>query len=144
MIVLLLVGCGAPTSTSTPIPPTATAIPPTATPTVRLATSVGEIAGTWQKTTGAGYIRFNENGTFDQARGFDDLDSTPFAICEFWFEGTQMFIGECDVSGVPPCSNPVAIYEIWVLEGDRIQIAAVDDSCTPRVNDTVREYQAVR
>ena len=143
LVTLLLSGCAAPTPTPTPIPPTVTAIPPTATPTIRLATSVEEIAGIWQKTTGVGYIRFNEDSTFNQSRGFDSLDSHPFATCEIWFEGTQMFIGECNVSGVPPCRNPVAIYEVWVLEGNRIQITAVDDSCAPRRNDTVRVYQAV-
>lgn len=147
LITLLLVGCGAPAA-PTPMPPTATptVAPPTATPTpaVRLATSVEEIAGTWQKTTGAGYIRFNEDGTFDQARAFDDLDSHPFAICEFWFEGTQMFIGECTVSGVPPCTNPVAIYEVWLLEGDRIEIVAIEDKCSARRRDTATVYDPVR
>lgn len=136
-----------PTATPTPIPPTATptAEPPTATPTqaITLATSADEIAGTWQKTRGTGYIRFYEEGTFHQARALDDLDSHPFAICEFWFEGTQMFIGQCSVSGVPPCGDVIAIYEVRLLEGDKIQIVAIEDSCSPRRGDTATMYDAV-
>lgn len=155
MIGLLLVGCSGPTDT--PIPSTAaptterpaatpTPEPPTATSTqaFTLATSADEIAGTWQKTSGSGYIRFFEEGTFNQARALDDLDSHPFAICEFWFEGTQMVIGQCTVSGVPPCGDAVAIYEVRLFEDDRIQIVAIEDSCASRRGDTATMYDAVR
>jgi hypothetical protein len=144
LVTLLLAGCGGAASPPTPIPPTATptAVPPTPTPTVRLATSIEEIAGAWEKISGAGYIRFNDDGTFDQARSLGGLDSRPFATCEFWLEGSQMTIGQCRVFGVPPCTNPTASYEIWLLEGNRIEIVAINDSCSPRRNDTATVYQA--
>jgi hypothetical protein len=107
-----------------------------------LGKSSQEIAGTYQKTIGAGCIRFQEDGTFRQARRLDDLEDSPFAICEFHFEGTQMQVGQCQVFGVPPC-NVDAIYKVRLLEGGGIEIAAVDDKCGPRRLDTATFYNAV-
>ena len=162
LVVLLLAACGgAPaesTATPTPVPPTATPtrVPPTATATAALptatptqaftlATSLEEIAGTtWRKTAGAGYIRFYEDGTFHQARALDALDDSPFSICRFWFEGTQMFHTELSVSGVPSCGDTIAVYEVRLLEGDRLKIVSIEDSCGPRRRDTATMYEAVR
>jgi hypothetical protein len=162
LVVLLLAACGGapaePTTTPTPVPPTATPtrVPPTATATAALptatptqaftlATSLEEIAGTtWQKTAGGGYIRFYEDGTFHQARALDALDDSPFAICRLWFEGTQMFYTELSVSGVPSCGDTIAICEVRLLEGDRLKIVSVEDSCGPRRRDTATMYEAVR
>jgi len=120
--------------------------PPTATPTqaFTLATSAEEIAGTWHKTIGAGYIRFYEDGAFHQARALDNLDSKPFAICEFRFEGTRMFTKEISVSGVPPCGDTIGIYEVRLLEGGKIQIVSIEDKCSPRRGDTATVYEPVR
>lgn len=142
----------APTPTATTAPPTSaptqapTAAPPTSAPTpaFTLATSAEEIAGPWKKTRGVGYIRFYEEGSFHQARALEDLDSHPFAICEIWFEGTQMFIGQCSVSGVPPCGDIIAIYEVRLLASGRIRIVSIEDSCSPRRHDTATEYEPVR
>ena len=171
LVVLLLAACGgapaelaatptpvpptatptrvSPTATPTRVPPTATATAalPTATPTqaFTLATSLEEIAGTtWRKTAGAGYIRFYEDGTFHQARALDALDDSPFSICRFWFEGTQMFHTELSVSGVPSCGDTIAICEVRLLEGDRLKIVSIEDSCGPRRRDTATMYEAVR
>jgi hypothetical protein len=135
-----------PTATPTPVPPARTPEPPTATPTQAfiLATSAEEIVGTWQKTIGAGYIRFYEDGAFHQARALDNLDSKPFAICEFRFEGTQMLIKEISVSGVPSCGEPIGIYEVRLLEGGKIQIVSIKDKCSPRRGDTATVYEPVR
>jgi hypothetical protein len=107
-----------------------------------LATSLEEIAGTWQKATGAGCIRFDDDGTFRQARRRDALDNSPFAICEIWFEGTQLSVGKCTVSGVPPCGDRVAIYEVRLLGSGRIEIVVIDDACSPRRLDTATVYSA--
>jgi hypothetical protein len=107
-----------------------------------LAKSSQEIAGTYQKTIGAGCIRFQEDGTFRQVRRLNELEDSPFAICEYHFEGTQMQVGECQVSGVPPC-NVDAVYEVRLLEGGGIEIVAIDDECEPRRLDTATVYDAV-
>jgi hypothetical protein len=123
----------------TPTPPPATATP---TPVFTLARSSQEIAGTYQKTIGAGCIRFHEDGTFRQARRLDDLEDSPFASCEFHFEGTQMHVGECKVFGVPPC-NVDAVYEVRLLEVGGIEIVAIEDECEPRRLDTATVYDGV-
>jgi hypothetical protein len=133
-----------PTATPTPAPPTPTPPPATATstPAFTLAASLEEVVGTWQKTTGAGCIRFDGDGTFRQAQRRDALDNSPFAVCEIWFEGTQLSVGKCTVSGVPPCGDRVAIYEVRLLGPGRIEIVAVDDDCSPRRLDTATVYSA--
>ena len=161
LITLLLVGCGAPAATPTPIPPTATPVPPTptpvpptATPTPKpptatptqaftLATSAEEIVGTW---LGAGsfYIRFDEDGTFRQAHALDKLDSQPYAINSYQFEGTKMVITEVSVSGVPTCGMKIGSYEIRLLESGNIWIVAIKDQCVPRAWDIAGEYEPVR
>lgn len=111
---------------------------------VPLATSAEEIVGTWQKTIGAGYIRFYEDGTFHQARAPGDLDSKPFAICEFRFEGTQMFTKEISVSGVPSCGDTPGINEVQLLEGEKMEIVSIEDKCVHRRRDTATVYEPVR
>jgi hypothetical protein len=108
-----------------------------------LATSLEELAGTWQKTIGAGCIRFDEDGTFRQARRRDALDDSPFAICETSFEGTQLLVGQCTVSGVPPCGDATAVYEVRLLESGGIEIVAIEDDCSPRRLDTATVYDPV-
>jgi hypothetical protein len=133
LAMLLLVGCDTPPTTLVSEAPAAT-----------LATSAEEIVGTWHKTIGAGYIRFYEDGAFHQARALDNLDSKPFAICEFRFEGTRMFTKEISVSGVPSCGDAIGIYEVRLLEDDKIQIASIEDKCSPRRSDTATVYEPVR
>jgi hypothetical protein len=126
------------------VPPTPTPAAPALTPTpfFTLANSAEQIAGTYQKTMGAGCIRFQGDGTLRQARRVDALDDSSFAICEIRFEGTQMQVGECTVSGVPPC-NVHAVYEVRLLEGGGIEVVAIEDDCGPRRLDTAALYDAV-
>jgi len=168
LITLLLVGCGAPAATpvpptATPVPPTATPtpepptatptpVPPTATPTPKpatatptqaftLATSAEEIVGTW--VAGNYYIRFDRDGTFRQAHALDKLDSQPYAISSYQFEGTKMVITEVSVSGVPTCGKKIGSYEIQLLESGNIRIVAIKDQCAPRAGDIAGEYEPV-
>ena len=152
-VVLLLAACGGvraePTATPTSVPPTVapTAARPTVTPAqaFTLAASLEEIAGTtWRKTVGAGYLRFCEDGTFHQANALDSLDDSPFAICRFWFEGTQMFYAELSVSGVPSCGDTIGVCEVRLLEDDTLEIVSIEDSCGPRRRDMATLYEAVR
>jgi len=135
-----------PTATPTPIPPTSTPteMPPTATSTqaFMLATSAEEIVGTW--FAGSYHIRFDKDGTFRQAYALDKLDSQPYAISSYQFEGTKMVITEISVSGVPSCGKKIGSYEIRLLESDNIQIVAIKDQCPPRAGDVAGEYEPVR
>jgi hypothetical protein len=164
LILLLLVGCGAPaaeptsappTATYTPIPPTATStpVPPTTTPTAEpptakptqaftLATSADEIFGTWH--AGSYYIRFDGDGTFRQAHALDQLDNQAYAISSYQFEETEMVTQEVSVSGVPTCGKKTGRYEIQLLENGNIRIVDIKDQCAPRAGDTAREYEPVR
>lgn len=54
-----------------------------------------------------------------------------------------MFIKEISVSGVPPCRDTPGIYEVRLLEGDKIQIVAIEDKCSPRRRDMAVEYEPV-
>ncbi|MFC2030983.1 hypothetical protein ACFLWA_09670 [Chloroflexota bacterium] len=132
----------------TPIPrtPTPTPEPPTATPTpvFTLATSAEEIVGTWQARAGRYYIRFNEDETFRQAHALDELDSQPYAVDSYRFEGTKMVIREVSISGVPTCGKKIGSYEIRLLESGNIWIVTIDDQCEPRAGSVAREYGPVR
>jgi hypothetical protein len=160
LIPLLIVGCGVPVATPTPIPssaipasPTVTPVPPTATLTSKpptatptqaftLATSAEKIVGTWVR--GTYYIRFEKDGTFRQAHELDKLDSQPYAITSYLFEGTEMVITEVSVSGVPTCGKKIGNYEIRFFESGNIQIVAIKDQCAPRTGDISGEYEPVR
>ena len=166
---LLLMGCSAPAAT--PVPPTATPVPPTATPTSKpptaiptpvpptatptpqppaatptqvftLAMSAEEIAGTWH--AGNYYIRFDKDGTYRQAHALDKLDSRPYAISSYHFEGTKMVTTEVSVSGVPSCGKKSGSYEIRLLESGNIRIVTIEDQCAGRRGDTAGEYEPVR
>jgi hypothetical protein len=136
-----------PTATPTPEPPTAipTPGPPTATPAqaFTLAASAEEIVGTWQHL-GVYYIRFNADGTFHQAEALDKLDSQPYAVCKFRFEGTQMSIEQISVSGVPTCGSRIGVYEVRLLEGGKVEIVVIKDKCSARAGDISRESEPVR
>jgi hypothetical protein len=137
LITLLLVGCGAPATTPTPVSPTATP-----TQTFTLITSTEDIVGTWH--AGNYYIRFDKDGTFRQAHALDKLDSQPYTIISYQFEGTKMVITEVSVSGVPTCGIKTGSYEIRLLESGSIRIEAIKDECTQRRNDISKEYEPVR
>jgi len=172
LILLVLVGCVTPAAPSTPIPPTNThmPIPPTATsspipptdspspipPTFTstsepptkvpthvftLVSSIDEILGTW--SAGNYYIRFDSDGTFRQAHALDDLDSLPYAVTSYQFEGSEMVITEVSVSGVPSCGSKIGRYEIRLLENGSIQIVTIKDQCPPRAGDIARTYKPV-
>jgi hypothetical protein len=121
------------------MPPTATPIP---TQAFTLATSAEKITGTW--AMGNYYIRFDKDETFRQAHALDKLDSQPYAVNSYQFEGTKMVMTEIKVSGVPTCGKKIGSYEIRLLENGNIQIVAIKDECAPRTGDMAGEYKPVR
>jgi len=135
-----------PEPTSTEVAPTLTPTPKpqTATPTQAFtqATSAEEIVGTW--FAGNYFIRFDNDGTFRQAHALDNLESQPYAISSYQFEGTKMVITEISVSGVPSCGKKIGSYEIRLLESGNIRIVAIKDQCPPRAGDVAGEYEPVQ
>ena len=133
------------TATPTPVPPTSTPTekPATATPTQAFtqATSAEEIVGTW--FVGSYYIRFDKDETFRQAHALDKLDSQPYAISSYHFEGMEMVTTEISVSGVPSCGKKIGRYEIRLLESGNIRIVVIKDQCPPRAGDVAGEYEPV-
>jgi len=134
-----------PTATPTAIPPTPTA-PPTSAPTqaFTLATSIEDIIGTWHSSRKNLYLRFYGNGTLHQSHSLDSLDYQPYAISEIWFEGTQMYLKEKAVSGVPSCGDTPGIYEVRLFPDGKIQIVRIKEKCSPRAGDTALQYDPVR
>jgi hypothetical protein len=126
-----------PTSSPTPVPtaapptsspaPTATAAPPTVAPTppFTLATPVKDVVGIWHSAGKSIYLRFYEDGTPHQSHSLDGLNHEPYAKSKVWFEGTQMFLKETAVSGVPPCGATPAIYEARLLPEGRIRLVKI-------------------
>ena len=137
-LVMIASACG---STPTPI-----AAPPTSAPTpaFTLATSIKDIIGTWYNDGKAVYLRVYEDGTLHQSHSLDNLDNQPYAISEVQFEGTQMFLKETAVSGVPSCGDTPGIYEVRLLPDGKIRIVRIKEKCSPRAGDTALQYDPVR
>lgn len=127
---LLLVGCGAPAAAPTQA--------------FTLATSAEQIVGTWTWRLGTGYARFDEDGTLREAHALDELDSQPFGISSYQFEGTRIVMKEVSVSGVPSCGESTGSYEIRLLESGNLRVEVLEDECSHRVGSVAREYEPVR
>jgi len=89
-------------------------------------------------------IRFDEDDTFRQARELDELDSKPYAIGSYRFEGTNIVTKGTSISGVPSGGKKIGTYEIRSLESGNIWIVAIEDLCEARALDKAREYEPVR
>jgi hypothetical protein len=107
------------------------------------ATSIQDIVGTWQAEGFRVYLRFEEDGTLRYARALESLDAEPYAIAQIRFGGTQMFMKEVAVSGVPSCGEAEVVYEVQLLSSGNIQIVEIDDPCRPRAGDTALEFSPV-
>ncbi len=138
VMLLILTACSPAQATASPTLP-----PPTATPTpaIKLATSADEIIGTWH--AGDNYIRFDTDGTVRQAKGADKLDSDPYSINSFNFEGTQLTITQIKASGVPDCGTAAGSYQIQLLENGSIRIVLTKDLCSARATDIRGDYKPV-
>lgn len=163
LFLLLLTACGTPQLPSARPSPTPTPLPPTARPTeilpadtpapelptriptqvFKLAASTDDVAGTWVSGD-AYYIRFDKDGTYRQAHALDKLDSQPYAILSYHFEGTTMLVTDISVSGVPSCGKRIGRYEIRLLESGNIRIVIIKEECVPRGKDTALEFEPVR
>ena len=139
----VLISCS---SSPTTAVPTFTVVLPTATSTptqvYTLITSVEELAGTWQNADRF-FFRFYTDGTYHQAHTVGDLESQPYAISKFWFEGTEMNVEDISVSGVPSCQPNIGVYEVRMLATGNIEFVSIMDKCTPRARETAHEFEPV-
>jgi len=95
----------------------------------KLASSAGDIVGSWQSTNTSAEIQFNEDRTVGL-----QFDSGANYSSEFWFEGTQFFI---NVSFGNECANLESehgIYEVELLENGNLQFTVIEDECAERAN----------
>ena len=135
----------------TPVPPTATAVrTPTATltpsPTPVLASSAGQIVGTWQglgMPQDAMFQRYDEDGTCRGAFLRSDLSTRPNFKCTYRFEGTDLVLTEVSYSGVPPCRLKEFVYRVELLGDTEIRFVAVRDTCRPRMNTYEMRHKKV-
>jgi hypothetical protein len=138
----LLVSCATPPALPPPSPtplPTVTQAPPTPTFSVGVADAVEEILGVWGYP-GWAFMRFAGDGMLSQAATREELDTTPFAVCKFWFSGSQLLIKEVKVRGVPSCGATTGKYQVELLAPDRIRVIVVEDRCEARANELAGEY----
>ncbi|MCX6026131.1 MAG: hypothetical protein NTY23_07740 [Chloroflexi bacterium] len=128
-----------PTATSKPAP---TVVPPAPTFVAGLANSPEQILGTWGYP-GWAFMRLARDGMLSQAATREELDATPFAVCKFWFSGSQLLIKEVKVRDVPSCGARTGRYQVELLAPDRIRMVVVEDRCEARANDLAGEYTRV-
>jgi hypothetical protein len=100
--------------------------------------------GTWHNESKGIYLRFYEDGTLHQSHSLSGLDNQSYAISTIRFEGTQMFLKERAVSGVPSCEDTPGIYEVRLLPDGKIRIVKIKEECSPRAGDTALQYDPVR
>jgi hypothetical protein len=161
LITLLLVGCGAPAATPTPISPTATPtpVPPTATPTpvpptaipptqtpLTLVTNVEVLIGNWKPLSSSGdamFLQINSDGTCRQSFSLDGLRSVPTVECTYIFENSVLSMTAVKLNGVPECPSPTGSYEVRLISDDQIQLGVNKDSCAPRKRSTAGLYQRI-
>ncbi len=115
----------------------------------KLATSAEEIVGTWLAgfvgtQGGYNYIRFDKDGTFRLATALDDLNSRPYSINSYQFNGTKMVIKAVSGLAVSTCGQVTGTYEIQLLESGNIRLVAINDQCGMRVTNISGEYKPVR
>ena len=100
--------------------------------------------GTWHNEAKGIYLRFYENGILHHSHSLDNLDYQSYAIDKVWFEGTQMFLKERAVFGVPSCGDTPGIYEVRLFPDGKIKIVKIKEECSPRAGDTALQYDPVR
>ncbi len=141
LIPLLLVGCGAPPATPTPVPPK---IPPTRTP-ITLVEDVEMLIGNWQPLGGrdAMFLQINPDGTCRQSISLEQLMDNSQVECTYIFETSVLTMTVVKLNGVPACPSPTGSYEVRLITDDQIQLAVDQDSCAPRKRSTAGLYQRI-
>jgi hypothetical protein len=103
-----------------------------------------DIIGTWYGIRFEGmYQRFYADGTCQTALTKEKLDSNPNVECVYSIDGTKITITTLEVSGLPPCQDAEAIYEVVQLPTGNIEFFVVEDTCAPRRRTTAQEHEPV-
>ena len=116
---------------------------PTVTP--RIATSPEDILGLWHGSENRDgmYQQFNADGTCRGSMARDLIETNPNVICNYWFEGTNLYMEEVELRGLPPCGFP-GIYEVNLMPNGWIDFTTVEDKCAPRVRTTAQLHEPIR
>lgn len=116
---------------------------PTGTP--RIASSPEDILGLWRGTENRDgmYHQFNADGSCQISTVRDVIDTNPNVVCKYWFEGTNLYMEEVELRGLPACGFP-GIYEVHLLPDGWIDFTTVDDNCAPRARTTAQLHEPVR
>lgn len=152
----LLAACAAPPTVSMDVPPnpvfeptslgTSTPVPSvplsTPTPSYVVVTSPDQVLGTWHLH--AEGLRFYSDGTFRMARSVGGLESNPFAIGSYAFDGDRVLLTDIQVFGVPSCGSTIGKYELRLLEDGRLAVVVMGDDCHPRADDIRGIYEPVK
>jgi len=88
--------------------------------------TVDDLHGIWAFM--GSLIQFNEDGIFDVAGSVDEFKSRPVQFGEYSFEGTTLMFINDEESGL--CAGETGIYEVEMVEDDRIEIILVEDFCS--------------
>jgi hypothetical protein len=121
--------------------PTRTQIP---TRTPQLATSASDILGLWLGIDNRDgmYRQFNEDGTCQEAKVRDAIDTNPLVRCTFYFDGTDLYITDTYVdSSLSPCPSDVSIYRVQLIDRNTIEFIEVEDTCTPRTRTRAQTHE---
>ena len=100
-------------------------------PGPELASSAEDIVGMWHRIDRGSpwYILFLEDGALHESTNPELVEDRPMIKAEFWFEGTQLFIGMspgvCD-------ENPTGIYEVHLLANGNLKFVVIEDECRVR------------
>ena len=139
LIMLLLIGCGAPNATptaSSPATATVEVIPTASSPaTVEvIPTSIQEIVDVWEGKvlTKKAYYHFREDGALFVAYTFDKLHNDPISLvpAQYWFEGETFHIED-------DCGHGTYLLTLTMEDGRRRKLSfqLIDDTCEQRIAD---------
>ena len=124
---------------ATPSAPAATvAATATLTPTATANPAIaGGLVGLWQGNNNSFYL-FNKDGTWNWDQKGDRVMMQPENQGHWWIEGDVIHLQ--DLSGKAPCPpNQIGRYQAQ-LNGDNLELAAVNDPCTVRIGQTSGTY----
>ncbi len=109
-------------------------------------TNAEKLIGTWEpitKSRDAMFLQINTDGTCRQAFSLKELTTTPAVECTYKLEGANLSMTGVKLTGVPACPSPTGKYAVRLVADDRIELAAANDTCSPRKRSTVGAYQRV-
>ena len=105
--------------------------------------SAEPVLGTWR--CASTYTRFDEDGTVRSAWSADTLESDPYVVSDYRFDGLVMHVMEVDgCSGPTGFASMVGPYHVSLFENGELMILRIEDPCSARVGAMQRLYERVQ